>query len=286
LKGSADVGNGMTAHGRLEFSTGADREQPGVGDIRIGTVGLSGAFGSITVGNQYSSYSTLVGTHFDPTYTLGYFIYSQIGAPYRASNTIKYANSFGPVSLGVDVRLNDAEEGKAVAEGTGGSVGANGNGFGISASFAASDNVIIAAGYDTEEATDAEVLAGIADQDLFGIAAQVSFGGFWGSLGWQKMDDGLTGAGTEREQVQVWLGTSFGEKTSAMIGWGQGELSGPGITNAAEPSAVNMGIYHNLGGGMKLYYENLIYDADVNTPGTTTFAADADAHYFGMRIDF
>jgi predicted porin len=291
LKGSADVGNGMTAHGRLEFSVGADREQPGVGDIRIGTVGLSGAFGSVTVGNQYSSYSTLVGTHFDPTYTLGYFIYSQVGAPYRASNTIKYANSFGPVSLGIDVRLNDNEEGKAVAEGTGGSVGANGNGFGISASFAASDNVIIAAGYDTEEATDAEVLAGIADQDLFGIAAQVSFGGFWGSLGWQQMDDGLTGAGTEREQVQIYLGTSFGEKTSAMIGYGQFEQSGTGIAaNAPESNAVNVGIYHNLGGGMKLYYENLLFDADndvgASSPGGSTFDNDVDAHYFGMRIDF
>jgi predicted porin len=290
LKGSADVGNGMTAHGRLEFSVGADREQPGVGDIRIGTVGLSGAFGSITVGNQYSSYSTLVGTHFDPLYTLGYFLYSQIGAPYRASNTIKYANSFGPVSLGVDLRLNDSEETQAVAEGPPGGIGANGNGFGISASFAASDNITIAAGYDAEEATDTQIAAGADDQSLFGIAMQASFGGFWGSIGWQGVDDGLRGPGATSEMVQLFVGTDLGEKTSALIGYGQSELDNGTGAPTVEPETFNLGIYHSLGGGMKLYYEGVIYDAD-NEAGAariagSTFDNDLDYHYFGMRIDF
>ncbi len=280
LKASADIGNGMTAEGHFEFGTGGDKEIPGVSDIRQGYVGLSGPFGSVRIGNQTSSYNGLVGTHFDPTYSLGYFIYSAVGAPYRASNTIKYSNSFGPVTLGIDLRLNDAEEGKDVAEGTTGSLGAKGNGGGISLSFAATQNLTIAAGFDSEEATDTEITAGAADQDLFGIAAQYSTGGFWGSIGWQKMDDGLTGAGTEREQVQIWLGTSFGEKTSAMIGWGQGEISGTGVpAGSPEPSLVNIGIYHNMGGGLTLWYENALFDSDTPT-------GDTDIHFFGMRINF
>jgi len=295
LKGSADVGNGMTASGKLEFSTNSDN-QTGPKDVRIGMVGLSGSFGSVTVGNQYSSYNTLVGTYFDPTYTLGYFIYSQVGAPYRTSNTIKYANTFGPVSLGVDLRLNDSND--ASAEQTAASLGGE-QGFGIAASFAATERLTLAAGWDQSSAFAAQEAAGADDQEILGVAGMWSAENFWLSLGWQERDGGITGSGTTYENMTAGIGTSFGEKTTAGLWYQAGKSEGistTGVDNLAQPEAIVINIAHVLGGGMRLYYEGLFYDAD-NESGTggsagghvgtgTTFDFDTDTHLFGMRIDF
>ena len=109
------MGNGLTAHGKYEFSTTTDKEGAGINDTRVATAGLSGAFGRIDVGNQWSAYFDTFGTLVSPTYTLGYYLYSSVGGgPFRASNTIKYSNSFGPLYLELDVRLNEsAESGKS-----------------------------------------------------------------------------------------------------------------------------------------------------------------------------
>ena len=97
VKYSQEMGNGLTAHGKYEFSTTTDKEGAGINDTRVATVGLSGAFGRIDVGNQWSAYFDTFGTLVSPTYTLGYYLYSSVGGgPFRASNTIKYSNSFGP----------------------------------------------------------------------------------------------------------------------------------------------------------------------------------------------
>ena len=164
LRGHADLGNGLTAHGRYEFATHTDRESnkggaiadtngkestTGVDDVRIATVGLSGAFGRVDIGNQWSAYFNTFGTLVSPTYTLGYYLYSSIGGgAYRASNTIKYSNSFGPVNLQLDLRLNGSDETADVAEKI------NGDGFGIGLSFAITDNITLAGSYDTESGAD------------------------------------------------------------------------------------------------------------------------------------
>ncbi|MGI9311808.1 MAG: porin [bacterium] len=147
LKGNADIGNGLTAHGHYEFWTTSDKEGPGVNDTRIATVGLSGAFGRVDVGNQWSAYFNTFGTLVSPTYSLGYYLYSSVGGgPFRASNTIKYSNSFGPLSAQLDIRLNESDEQSDVAEKI------NGDGVGLGLSFAVNDNITIAAAFDSEDA--------------------------------------------------------------------------------------------------------------------------------------
>ncbi len=176
LRGTADLGNGLTAHGHYEFATTTDRESSsgssttrtavdsnrdtveytdgtattGVDDIRIATVGISGAFGRVDIGNQWSAYFNTVGTLISPTYTLGAHLYSgnNTGGLYRSSNTIKYSNSFGPVNLELDARLNGSNESADVAEGI------RGDGFGIGLSFAITDNITLAGSYDTESGAD------------------------------------------------------------------------------------------------------------------------------------
>ena len=114
FKGSSDIGNGMTVSGRYEFSATTDKEgdddkgKRGIGDVRLAQVGISGGFGSVTLGQQWSSYFNTFGTLVSPTMSLGYYIYSSVGAGIvRTSNTIQYSNSFGPVSAYLDVRLDD-----------------------------------------------------------------------------------------------------------------------------------------------------------------------------------
>ena len=358
FKGNADIGNGMTAHGHYEFGVNSDRESAaggtkgttGVDDVRIATVGLSGSFGRVDIGQQWSAYFDTFGTLISPTYTLGYYLYSSIGgAPYRASNTIKYSNSFGPVSMELDVRLNESNEGTDVAEKI------NGDGIGLGLSFAVTDNITVAAAFDSEdgaetaavEATNGKpasddyavaaaptinnsgvVTPGTAqvgtaavdptaavpastapDTDRVGIAVKATFGDFWGAIGHQSYevdDDERTSTDDEVDidTTFVWVGGSLGEKTSWMIGYATADdatdavaakgavakVGNIGDTNYVAPAAevdavpagddstqVTWGVYHNLGGGMKLYYEATSVDAGDN---------DGDRHLLGMRIDF
>ena len=149
------MGNGLTASGKYEFSTSTDNEG-GINDGRVAKVGISGAFGSVAVGNQWSAYFDTFGTLVSPTYTLGYYLYSSVGgAPFRASNTIKYSNTYGPLYLELDVRFNGSNEDSAAGEKI------RGDGIGLGLSFAVNDNLTIAAAFDNETGGDRAGVAGV-----------------------------------------------------------------------------------------------------------------------------
>ena len=268
FKGSGDIGNGMTAIGRYEFATTTDKEQNNVADLRLGYVGISGGFGTITMGNQWSAYYNHFGTIASPTYSLGYIIYSSIaGGPFRTSNTIKYANSFGPVSLDVDVRLNESGEDNDVAEKL------NGDGFGVGLTVAPHEIVTLAVSFDSEEnnnVTD-EVTGAVStveDTDRVGIGAILNFGAFGAHIAHQTWEQGSA----EIDHTQVYLKGSFG-KTSALLGFAQAD------TGTAEPDSTFLGVYHNLGGGLRLWLETTTVDRD---DGSDDFTQTL----LGMRIDF
>ena len=298
LRGSTELGNGLTVHGRYEFSTASDNEGSGVGDTRIATAGVSGSFGRVDIGNQWSSYFNTFGTLVSPTFTLGYYIYSSIGgAPYRASNTIKYSNTFGPVSLQLDVRLNDSDEDSDDAEKI------RGNGVGLGLSFAVTDNITIAAAFDSEdgdgrdavdavseirvddvdgeeqvirEAVDAQPADDAPDTDRFGIGIKANFGSFWGSLGWQsyEVDAGDRDGDDEvdTDTTILYVGGDFSSKTNWLVGYSEAD---DGTDD--DPNQVTWGVYHNVGGGLRLYYEATNVDSGDN---------DGARHLFGMRVDF
>ena len=257
IRANADIGNGLSAFGRYEFATVTDREQNNIADLRLGFVGISGGFGSISVGNQWSAYFNTFGTIVSPTYSLGYFLYSSVaGGPFRASNTIKYANSFGPVSLEIDVRLNDSDEQGDVAEKI------NGNGGAIGLSISPTDNFTIAAAFDTEEDEGAE------DTDRFGIGLTLGLGPVQLNLGHQNMEQGSV----DVDHTQFYISASAGS-TNFLLGFGSAD------TGTTEPSSVVAGVYHNLGGGLKIFAEHTTVDNDNNTDDTVIT-------YLGMRIDF
>jgi predicted porin len=299
FKGSGDIGNGLTAFGRYEFSTGTDRELPAVGDIRLAFVGLSGGFGSVSIGNQWSAFFNSVGTIVSPTFSLG----AGSATPFRASNTIKYANSFGPVSLEVDLRLNDSDEDSDVAEGL------NGNGYGIGLTINPTDFFTLALAIDSEEENsstrtipaddnvmldddDDVVTTGLVtttttvdgvtnvatrsiptrtvttandDTDRIGIAATFSFGGFGINVGYQNQEQG----DEEIDTTNLYLSYEIG-KSKILVGFGNIDDGG------GEDNEGNfIGLYHNLGGGLRLWLESV--DSD---------GLDDRITVLGARIDF
>ena len=343
IKYNKEIGNGLTAHGRYEFATTTDKEEPGINDIRIATVGLSGPFGRIDVGNQWSSYFNTFGTLVSPTYSLGYYLYSSVGgAPFRTSNTIKYSNSFGPIYAELDVRVNDdGNEGSGVAEKL------RGDGVGLGLSWAISDSFTIAAAWDSEEREDANdsplnnrsfVLSadGTAgdgalatgefegedeighDEERIGVAIKGNFGGYWLSVGWQNYelddvrdvpvtgsidanDDGdatdtgeadvstlgfVIKANDDIDTFFIYGGGNFSEKTNWLLGYSEADdgiqvrsdSTGVAVSND-DSEQFTWGVYHNLGGGLKIYYEAVDLDSDNKE-------WDGSRHYIGMRVDF
>ena len=298
IKYSQSMGNGLTAHGKYEFGTTTDKESDksyvrsdnadksgttGVDDIRVATVGVSGAFGRIDVGNQWSSYFNTVGTLVSPTYSLGFYLYSSVGGgPFRASNTIKYANTYGPLSLQLDVRFNGSDESGDIAEGL------RGDGIGLGVSFAVNDNLTIAAAFDNETGADDQsadsansLTAGDdPDSDRVGIAAKYAFGdGYWASLGWQNyaVDDNERKSGDNEVDVDtiiLYVGGDFSEKTNWLVGRSTADDG-----TADDSSQLTWGVYHGLGGGMKLFYEATSLDSENNN-------WDGARHFLGMRVDF
>jgi len=275
FKGAGDIGNGLTAVGRYEFATVADKEQPGIADIRLAFVGLSGGFGSVTIGNQWSAYFNHFGTIASPTFSLGFYLYSSFaGGPFRTSNTIKYANSFGPVSLDLDVRLNDQEEDSDVAEKI------NGNGVGLGVTYSPTDSISLAISLDTEENNDSvsvdeitgvETVSSTGDTDRFGIAGNFGLGIAKLSLAYQELEND---GGTEFEHFQAYLKFALGGKTNLLLGAGTAEET----TSGDEADSTFLGVYHKLGGGLQLYIESTSVDIDNGADFTQTF--------LGMRIDF
>ena len=287
IKANSDLGNGMTAHGHYEFATNTDDGAGGVLSTRIATAGVSGGFGRVDVGNQWSAFYNSVGVDLDPTYTVG----TSGVTPFRSPNTIKYSNSVGPLSLEADLRLGD--EG-----GEGASLSGNGGGIGIR--VAATENVTVAAAFDLDDqtdivtTTDATYNTGAADSTVTvktpekkenglehsraSITGKISLGQFWGSLGWSSHEaedmEGETKA--DKEYITAFVGMSITDSTSGWVGFSQLEEEG----EKAEPSKVSAGLYHHMGGGLRFWYEGASEDKD--KPNTDNEVV----HYIGIRYDF
>ena len=303
---SGDIGGGMTALGRYEFATTTDKEGPGVNDTRIATVGLQGPFGTINVGNQWSAFFNTVGTHVSPTYSLGYYLYSSVaGMPFRASNTVKYSNNFGPLYAEIDARFNASNEDSAAAEKI------RGDGFGVGISMPFANNMAFALAFDSEDgdsdiSTDDESRAGFAVK----YTGPVEF-----ALGWTNhtKDNGegaaddvditgiyLNAAGQINQQTRWFLSYSTADTavavgdcipdntdsgtalaTAAMAGCAAGSRAAQADSDDIidDATQVVMGLYYTLGGGLRMYYEGTMLDG-----GPSRW--DGMRHLLGMRVDF
>jgi len=116
LKGAEDLGGGLKATFQLEQGFALDSGKADAGFNRVSTVGLSGNFGAVTVGRDWTAYDDLTGLAKN---TLGANISSQattwVGYNGNPNNTIKfqsntYSGFSGAVSysFGEDKKTKDA----------------------------------------------------------------------------------------------------------------------------------------------------------------------------------
>ena len=281
---SGDLGNGLNALAKLEFGVGTDDADNGIG-TRHGFVGVSGGFGKVTVGQQSGAFHTSVHTD-QSIWQAGI---NGISPGSRTPNTIKYSNAVGPLSIQADLRLSDENS----------SNGPQGDGGAIGLRAAVSDNLTLAVAFDTDDSTNivtttqptwnldgtlkkAGEKTNGKETDFVGVSGLVSFGNFWGSLAWVQKD--VTSADGKENTVtdftQLWAGIHLTESTEAVFGYGQSEID---KMNAKTPTATTFGVSHNLGGGLKIWYEGKMLDDD--DPSKTMDKAEA-THQIGLWYIF
>lgn len=247
FKGSGDIGNGMTAFARYEFQTNTDADKGGLSKTRLAFTGLSGPFGSISLGQQWSAYYNNVGTYASPNIANGPG--QQLG-PFRTGNTIKYSNSVGPISFAVDGRIDDAEDG-------------NGNGFGIGGTLSALDNVTLSGAYDSNDTSGA---------DTVGFSATAGFGILHFVLSHEQQEVG------DEESTNTVVGLSAGvtDQLTLSVAMGQTETEEGGQTTS-ETDRMNAYATYRLGGGLRVWAE---------AANTDKGSSETDAFAVGIRMDF
>ncbi len=279
FKASSDLGNGLTAALHQEFGVATDKNASGF-NTRIGKVGVSGGFGSINVGRQWSTLYNTVGVYMDPTSTVAIGGY---GGHYITNNTIQYANSFGPVSLSLDARVDDSKD-KGGAEKPAGSTPTipdgvsdeGGDGYAVGVSVAATPNITLAAATDN---TSGFGRAGNITKT--GLAARVDIGNYYASYAMHdKQRDAAGGYKAIDTDYSVFLvGGSFGN-TNAFIGLGNTDdntKSGSG----KESDTVTVHVDHTLMGGLKLLYEGRSTDGNMDGD-----EGDKSRHVLGLKLAF
>ena len=244
FKASSDLGNGLTASLQQEFGVATDKKESGF-NTRIGKVGVSGGFGSVNFGRQWSTFYNTVGVYMDPTSTLAIGGY---GGAYINSNTIQYTNSLGPISLSLDARADDSDDG-------------GGDGHAAGVSINPLENVTIAAALDST-----------GDTDQTGMAVQFRLGDYYASYAMHDTDPGY---GEATDYTVFLVGGSFGS-TNGFIGVGSTD------DNMGDDSdTVSVHIDHDLGGGLKLLYEGRSTDGNSDDG-----KGDLSRHVLGLKLSF
>ena len=279
VKASAPINGDLEAFGRYEFSVTSDSEGSGIEDTRIAEVGVRGDFGTVKIGNMWSTFYNMVGTHMDPTVTLGAVLYSTgTDLPYRVSNAIQYSNSFGAVSVSAELRLASDEGGQdSNAEKIGES-----DGTAIGASFNATENLLIAAVVDQQDENDA---IGTVDEDRMGFAVKWSQDNWWASYSYGEIEYDVSGDATVG-QNQFHVGASFPNQLSGFIGIGEHDIDVSGYSGD-DPNAITMNLTKRFGtSGFRVYYEGIILSDSEDAGALGVYGFEQDRHIFGARIDF
>ncbi|MCY4274401.1 MAG: porin [Gammaproteobacteria bacterium] len=258
FKANSDLGNGLVGHAQLEIQVAAD-QSTGKNTTRLGFVGLSGGFGKVTIGSQGAAFKGSL--HMDQSIWEG-GIGGTTGA--RHSNTIKYANAVGPLSLQVDLKANDSDTDIQGPAGNGGAIG-------LKASL--TDNIELGFAAEMSEHES-------KDSDWIGVSGKVSLGQFWGALGWTNNEktDAAGKTTSDTDYTTLWLGADVADGTSVHFGYGQEDDGGE-----ATPTATTFGVFHNMGGGLAIWYEGQVNDDDDDAALRESYEA---IHRIGLRYIF
>lgn len=253
---SSDIGNGMTAIGKYEWGTDTDT----AGDLktREAYVGLSGGFGTLTIGRQFATYYKTIGAYMSPTSYVGL---RPIGITGHTSNDILYTNSLGPVTLYADIRVDDSEDPDLNAKGD--PIHGQANGGAVGFSVSPMEGLTLGAAFDSTD----------DGADVTGVMASAGFGGVGITIAHEQLDDG--NPGDNDEATSIHMSFSATDSLSLMVGYGTSE---DGVTGVS-PDTFMAGAYYGIGGGLRLHAEYASYDEDDGEDNTSSAVV-------GIRIDF
>ena len=166
FKASEDLGNGQAAYVTYEFGVDAGGGSIGGGARnRLTEVGIKGGWGSLSLGSQWSTQWSMVGTHIDKSQAFGGQGYQ---GQYRMNNSIRYKTSMGALAVGVDAQMRSGgDDVDSATIGFGGSMGS------LKYGVAWRDN---------------------GDSDYTGIGFGANLGDMKLSGGWSSVDGGNSGS--------------------------------------------------------------------------------------------
>ncbi len=265
VKGSNEISDGLSAVYRYEEALDLKNATLGAGN-RLSYVGLSGGFGTLTMGRVWGAEYNSTGAILDNSYFIG----DSYGT-YRVGPAISYAISTGPVSLQLDaimsnkrtkdkftvtngVRTADAENGTNLSVNNNKTV--DRMLFGASASFGSGK---VAISYDSNSdgvESDGNTMTPKTTNTT--IAGEVSFGSMRAYVGQAtKKPDG----GNKVRTIMGGVGGSLGDTGMGFLMQAAKKRDATG-----KPTPILLSLYRSLGGGSTVVLEGLFNDK--NADGT------------------
>jgi len=249
VKGSEDLGNGLSSVYRYEFGVASD-----VADIqdnnRLSFVGLSGSFGTVTMGRVWSALFNHVGTMMDVSQNIGGDAYFGGGGTYRTSNALSYSGGSGPISLQIDLELDGAN---AASDGA--------DSWAIGGTYAAG-GLKIAVGHRN-------VSGAGGDTDATGVGVRYNMENMWVGAGYMSSDDGSADNTTGSALLAG--------GRSGNISWYLTLESTEDDDDGTDTDAINMSVVNSLSKGTRVWAELALND----NAGT-----DSNELILGLRKDF
>ncbi len=268
VKADVDVGNGRTVFGRYEF--GINTDQGGSQGTRLAYVGISGGFGSISMGSQSDAYDNNIGAHILPwnPSTSNAYANAHDGSS-RYARMIKYANDWGGLHLELDAQFitpGGEDERDASLSGA--------DHWAIAATYNA-ENWLIGGGYKQRKEGGAEGTGrtGPDDRDTWGAAFQFRPADWRLAIGYNQEDDGTS---DDTQAVTLLAGTRKGPH-QLELGWDYSQDDdNPAVDKR---STYNVEYDYHFNRNARLYFAAVYRDPD---SGDATW----DIWAPGFRIDF
>jgi predicted porin len=242
-RGENDLGNGMTAFGKLEVGN-LDAEAANGFALRDLHVGLKGDFGSVIVGEKvYTAFYNHVTGPLDFTYWQPGVGFVQSG---RTEKAITYQGGGGIFSFEATIEADGSDSTAAGGNNTGIS------GYQAAASIGLGDNwTIAAAGRNAEDS-----IANATDKTATGFSVYGSLGNFWLGASLQQDDD------TTGTTLQARMGSYFIDYSTMKYD-----------TQDKTPTSISIGGEWAIGENTSFWAEYGSYDSDGGIDSTELAAA-------------
>ena len=271
VKGSNEISDGLSGVYRYEEALDLKTATLAAGN-RLSYVGLSGGFGTLTMGRVWGAEYNSTGAITDNSYFHG----DSLGS-YRVGPAVSYAISTGPVSMQIDAVMNDSP--KTVDRAL----------LGVSASFGSGK---VAMSYEKNEFAGKSTSSGSTTTKATNttVAGEFSFGSMRAYLGFatnkadlRSVDNTNTMDKNEREACQL----TKCRATFAGIGGSLGDTGMGFLLQATQkrdamgkPKPILLSLYRSLGGGSTVILEGVFNDKNNLGNKTDSLAS------LTLKVDF